>query len=84
MCSIMSTFFMFWLYAAPAARMSALMKLRFIGIGKSQSTRSSSDLVCLILLRPRPQPLTTRLESERTVSLGRNIFLEVERALIPL
>ena len=31
MPSIMSTFFMFWLYAAPAARMSALMKLRFIG-----------------------------------------------------
>lgn len=32
MTRIMSTFFMFWLYAAPAARMAALQKLRFIGI----------------------------------------------------
>ncbi|KAH8827170.1 transketolase [Flagelloscypha sp. PMI_526] len=29
---VCSTFFMFWLYAAPAARMSALQHLRFIGI----------------------------------------------------
>lgn len=28
----MSTFFMFWLYAAPAARMAALQRLRVIGI----------------------------------------------------
>lgn len=28
----MSTFFMFWLYAAPAARMAALQRLRIIGI----------------------------------------------------
>jgi dihydroxyacetone synthase len=39
----MSTFFMFWLYAAPAARMSALMKLRFIGIATHDSIGIGED-----------------------------------------
>lgn len=30
----MSTFFIFWIYAAPAVRMSALQKLRFVGVGE--------------------------------------------------
>ena len=40
---IMSTFFMFWLYAAPAARMAALMKLRFIGIATHDSIGIGED-----------------------------------------
>jgi len=39
----MSTFFMFWLYAAPAARMAALMKLRFIGIATHDSIGIGED-----------------------------------------
>ena len=39
----MSTFFMFWLYAAPAARMSALQKLRFIGIATHDSIGIGED-----------------------------------------
>lgn len=40
---VMSTFFMFWLYAAPAARMSALQGLRFIGIGTHDSIGIGED-----------------------------------------
>lgn len=40
---IMSTFFMFWLYAAPAARMAALQKLRFIGIATHDSIGIGED-----------------------------------------
>ncbi|KAK8853030.1 transketolase [Kwoniella newhampshirensis] len=40
---IMSTFFMFWLYAAPAARMSALQKLRFIGIATHDAIGIGED-----------------------------------------
>ncbi|KAK4686889.1 dihydroxyacetone synthase, partial [Tremellales sp. Uapishka_1] len=40
---IMTTFFMFWLYAAPAARMSALQKLRFIGIATHDSIGTGED-----------------------------------------
>ena len=40
---VMSTFFMFWLYAAPAARMSALQKLRFIGIATHDSIGIGED-----------------------------------------
>lgn len=43
MYRIASTFFMFWLYAAPAARMSALMKLRFIGIATHDSIGIGED-----------------------------------------
>ena len=39
----MSTFFMFWLYAAPAARMSALQGLRFIGIGTHDAIGIGED-----------------------------------------
>ena len=39
----MSTFFMFWLYAAPAARMSALQKLRFIGIATHDAIGIGED-----------------------------------------
>jgi dihydroxyacetone synthase len=39
----MSTFFMFWLYAAPAARMAALQKLRFIGIATHDSITLGED-----------------------------------------
>lgn len=39
----MSTFFMFWLYAAPAVRMSALMKLRFIGIATHDAIGIGED-----------------------------------------
>jgi dihydroxyacetone synthase len=38
-----STFFMFWLYAAPAARMAALQGLRFIGIGTHDSIGIGED-----------------------------------------
>jgi dihydroxyacetone synthase len=41
--SIMSTFFMFWLYAAPAVRMSALQKLRFIGIATHDAIGIGED-----------------------------------------
>ena len=40
---IMSTFFMFWLYAAPAVRMSALMKLRFIGFATHDAIGIGED-----------------------------------------
>lgn len=40
---IMSTFFMFWLYAAPAVRMSALQKLRFIGIATHDAIGIGED-----------------------------------------
>lgn len=40
---VMSTFFMFWLYAAPAARMSALQGLRFIGIATHDSIGIGED-----------------------------------------
>jgi dihydroxyacetone synthase len=40
---IMSTFFMFWLYAAPAARMSALQGLRFIGIATHDAIGIGED-----------------------------------------
>lgn len=40
---VMSTFFMFWLYAAPAARMSALQHLRFIGIATHDSIGIGED-----------------------------------------
>lgn len=40
---IMSTFFMFWLYAAPAVRMSALMGLRFIGIATHDAIGIGED-----------------------------------------
>jgi dihydroxyacetone synthase len=39
----MSTFFMFWLYAAPAVRMSALQKLRFIGIATHDAIGIGED-----------------------------------------
>jgi dihydroxyacetone synthase len=39
----MSTFFMFWLYAAPAARMSSLQKLRFVGIATHDSIGIGED-----------------------------------------
>ena len=41
--SIMSTFFMFWIYAAPAARMAALQGLRFIGIATHDSIGIGED-----------------------------------------
>lgn len=41
--SIMSTFFMFWIYAAPAARMAALQQLRFIGIATHDSIGIGED-----------------------------------------
>lgn len=40
---IMSTFFMFWLYAAPAARMSALQGLRWIGIATHDAIGIGED-----------------------------------------
>ncbi|WVQ99141.1 transketolase [Kwoniella sp. CBS 9459] len=40
---IMSTFFQFWIYAAPAARMAALQKLRFIGIATHDSIGIGED-----------------------------------------
>lgn len=40
---IMSTFFMFWLYAAPAARMTALMGLRWIGIATHDAIGIGED-----------------------------------------
>ncbi|KAL7418643.1 hypothetical protein Q5752_007102 [Cryptotrichosporon argae] len=40
---VMSTFFMFWLYAAPAARMSSLQGLRFIGIATHDSIGIGED-----------------------------------------
>jgi dihydroxyacetone synthase len=40
---IISTFFMFFLYAAPAIRMSALMKIRFIGIATHDSIGIGED-----------------------------------------
>ncbi|WVR07287.1 transketolase [Kwoniella sp. DSM 27419] len=40
---IMSTFFMFWIYAAPAARMAALQKLRFIGIATHDAIGIGED-----------------------------------------
>ncbi|KAJ9099731.1 hypothetical protein QFC20_005609 [Naganishia adeliensis] len=40
---VVSTFFMFWLYAAPAARMAALQGLRFIGIGTHDSIGIGED-----------------------------------------
>lgn len=40
---IMSTFFMFWLYAAPAVRMSCLQKLRFIGIATHDAIGIGED-----------------------------------------
>ncbi|WWC70483.1 transketolase [Kwoniella pini CBS 10737] len=40
---IMSTFFMFWIYAAPAARMAALQQLRFIGIATHDSIGIGED-----------------------------------------
>ncbi|SJL15728.1 related to TRANSKETOLASE [Armillaria ostoyae] len=40
---ICSTFFQFWLYAAPAARMSALQGLRIIGIGTHDSIGIGED-----------------------------------------
>jgi hypothetical protein len=40
---IASTFFMFWLYAAPAVRMSALQGLRFIGIATHDSIGIGED-----------------------------------------
>ncbi len=36
-------FFMFWLYAAPAARMTALQKLRTIGIATHDSIGIGED-----------------------------------------
>lgn len=39
----MSTFFMFWLYAAPAARMSALQNLRLIGIATHDAIGIGED-----------------------------------------
>lgn len=39
----MSTFFMFWIYAAPAARMAALQQLRFIGIATHDSIGIGED-----------------------------------------
>lgn len=41
--SVVSTFFMFWLYAAPAARMSALQGLRVIGIATHDSIGTGED-----------------------------------------
>jgi len=40
---VCSTFFMFWLYAAPAARMSALQGLRLIGIATHDSIGIGED-----------------------------------------
>lgn len=40
---VMSTFFMFWLYAAPAVRMAALQNLRFIGIATHDSIGIGED-----------------------------------------
>ncbi|KAF9040280.1 transketolase [Hymenopellis radicata] len=40
---ICSTFFMFWLYAAPGARMTALQKLRTIGIATHDSIGIGED-----------------------------------------
>jgi len=40
---IMSTFFMFWLYAAPAARMAALQGLRWIGIATHDAIGIGED-----------------------------------------
>ncbi|GHJ88964.1 hypothetical protein NliqN6_5366 [Naganishia liquefaciens] len=40
---IASTFFMFWLYAAPAVRMSALQGLRFIGIATHDAIGIGED-----------------------------------------
>jgi dihydroxyacetone synthase len=42
----MSTFFMFWIYAAPAARMAALQGLRFIGIATHDSIGIGEDGEC--------------------------------------
>lgn len=39
----MSTFFMFWIYAAPAARMAALQQLRSIGIATHDSIGIGED-----------------------------------------
>jgi dihydroxyacetone synthase len=39
----MSTFFMFWIYAAPAARMAALQRLRIIGIATHDSIGIGED-----------------------------------------
>lgn len=39
----MSTFFMFWIYAAPAARMAALQGLRFIGVATHDSIGIGED-----------------------------------------
>lgn len=39
----MSTFFMFWIYAAPAARMAALQHLRFIGVATHDSIGIGED-----------------------------------------
>lgn len=50
MSSIMSTFFMFWIYAAPAARMAALQQLRFIGIATHDSIGIGEDGKCMIQL----------------------------------
>lgn len=44
---IASTFFMFWLYAAPAVRMSALQGLRFIGIATHDSIGIGEDGMCI-------------------------------------
>lgn len=40
---VMSTFFMFWLYAAPAARMAALQNLKFVGIATHDSIGIGED-----------------------------------------
>ena len=48
---IMSTFLMFWLYAAPAVRMSALMGLRFIGIATHDAIGIGEDGECRVLDR---------------------------------
>ncbi|BEJ18270.1 hypothetical protein CspHIS471_0705470 [Cutaneotrichosporon sp. HIS471] len=40
---VMSTFFMFWLYAAPAARMAALQRLRWVGIATHDSIGIGED-----------------------------------------
>ena len=51
--SIMSTFFMFWIYAAPAARMAALQGLRFIGIATHDSIGIGEDgRYCIVSTAP--------------------------------
>lgn len=73
---IMSTFFMFWLYAAPAARMSALQGLRFIGIATHDAIGIGEDGECAPQLS-RDQ--VTDVQDQPTNLLPSHISTEVYR-----